>query len=242
MVTICGHVFCYQCVSDNLTGEDNTCPAPECKGALGADVVYSRSTLRRSLSVDADGDNPVSHELGESKVLKSSYISSKIKSTLEIIKSYCISMRRCLELLDLDECDMGGAASSAVLDLNSEENVPEKAIIFSQWTSMLDLVEMSLKEARINYRRLDGTMSIAARDKGVKDFNTDPEVMIHMFISFYFFIGLDVWHQSVSFLVYIFVDFPLYMFEGVVIDHYVSNFFPSKATDMAVTGYVPFFL
>ncbi|KAL8526409.1 hypothetical protein ACS0TY_015567 [Phlomoides rotata] len=175
VVTSCGHVFCYQCVSDNLTGEDNTCPAPECKATLGADVVYSRSTLRRSLSVDGDGDNPVSHELGESKVLKSSYVSSKIKSTLDLIKSHCISMRRCLELLDLDECDMGGA-SSAVLDLNSEGNVPEKAIIFSQWTTMLDLVEMSLKESRINYRRLDGTMSIAARDKGVKDFNTDPEV------------------------------------------------------------------
>lgn len=190
MVTICGHVFCYQCVSDNLTGEDNTCPAPECKEALGADVVYSRSTLRRSLSVDADGDNTVSHELGESKVLKSSYISSKIKSTLEILKIHCISMRRCLELLDLDECDMG---SSDHLDLNSEGIVPEKAIIFSQWTSMMDLMEMSLKEAHINYRRLDGTMSIAARDKGVKDFNTDPEVMIRfMFISLYLFIFVHI--------------------------------------------------
>ncbi|KAK4395992.1 Helicase-like transcription factor CHR28 [Sesamum angolense] len=62
VVTMCGHVFCYQCVSDYLTGEDNTCPAPECKEQLGADVVYSRSTLRRCISDDIDGDIPVSYD------------------------------------------------------------------------------------------------------------------------------------------------------------------------------------
>ncbi|KAL0375485.1 UNVERIFIED_CONTAM: Helicase-like transcription factor CHR28 [Sesamum radiatum] len=133
VVTMCGHVFCYQCVSDYLTGEDNTCPAPECKEQLGADVVYSRSTLRRCLSDDID------------------------------------------ELYDLVRYD-GDASSSSGLCMELESRGREKAIVFSQWTSMLDLVEMSLKNSCINYRRLDGTMSIAARDKAVKEFNTDPEV------------------------------------------------------------------
>ncbi|KAI3472979.1 hypothetical protein Pfo_030030 [Paulownia fortunei] len=176
VVTMCGHVFCYQCVSDHLTGEDNTCPAPECKEQLGADVVYSRSTLRRCICDNIDGDTPVSYELGEkSIVLQSKYISSKIKSALEILKSHCISKSQSSELYDLVRYD-GDASSSAGLYLDSESRGPEKAIVFSQWTSMLDLVEMSLKNSCISYRRLDGTMSIAARDKAVKDFNTNPEV------------------------------------------------------------------
>lgn len=177
VVTMCGHVFCYQCVSDHLTGEDNTCPAHQCKEQLGADVVYSRSTLRRCLSVDADGDSPVPNEpRDESAVLQSRYVSSKIKSALEILNS-CISKSQSSESRDLVIYDED-VSSSAGRDFESASIAPEKAIVFSQWTSMLDLVEMSLKNNHISYRRLDGTMSIAARDKAVKDFNTDPEVGI----------------------------------------------------------------
>ncbi|BFI42047.1 protein Mpsnf1.22 [Marchantia polymorpha subsp. ruderalis] len=54
----------------------------------------------------------------------------------------------------------------------------EKAIVFSQWTSMLDLLEVSLKQAKFNYRRLDGTMSVLARDRAVAEFKTLPEVTV----------------------------------------------------------------
>lgn len=176
VVTMCGHVFCYQCVSDHLTGEDNTCPAPQCKEQLGADVVYSRSTLRRCLSVDLDGDNPVAHELGEeSVVVQRKYVSSKIKSALQILKS-CTSKGQSSKSPELGRYDEDESSSAGVYEPASI--APEKAIVFSQWTSMLDLVEMSLKNSDISYRRLDGTMSISARDKAVKDFNTDPEVRI----------------------------------------------------------------
>lgn len=178
VVTMCGHVFCYQCVSDHLTGEDNTCPAPQCKEQLGADVVYSRSTLRRGLSIDVDGDNPVPYERGdESVVLRRNYVSAKIKSALEILKSHCISKKQSSEPHDLVGYDVDAVLSDA-RDYESASIAPEKAIVFSQWTGMLDLVETSLKNSHISYRRLDGTMSIAARDKAVKDFNTDPEVRI----------------------------------------------------------------
>ncbi|XP_047980815.1 helicase-like transcription factor CHR28 isoform X2 [Salvia hispanica] len=174
VVTMCGHVFCYQCVSDQLTGEDNTCPAHQCKEQLGADVIFSRSTLRRCLCVDVDGDSPVQYELrDESAVLQRNYVSSKIKSALEILKS-CISKGQSSESQDFFIFDEDVSASDHEFEAASV--APEKAIVFSQWTSMLDLVEMSLKNNHISYRRLDGTMSIVARDKAVKDFNTDPEV------------------------------------------------------------------
>ncbi|CAL9101722.1 unnamed protein product [Musa acuminata var. zebrina] len=44
--------------------------------------------------------------------------------------------------------------------LNSNSNMPAEAIVFSQWTSMPDLLELSLNECLIQYRRLDGTMPL----------------------------------------------------------------------------------
>jgi SNF2 family DNA or RNA helicase len=43
---------------------------------------------------------------------------------------------------------------------------------------MLDLLEAKLKEAKFNYRRLDGTMSVLARDRAVSEFKTMPEVNV----------------------------------------------------------------
>ncbi|CAA2995857.1 helicase-like transcription factor CHR28 [Olea europaea subsp. europaea] len=167
VVTMCGHVFCYQCVNEFLTGEDSTCPAPECKEQLGADVVYSKPTLWRCISSDTDDDVPVSSEYDEnSLVLHKEYISSKIRAVLEILRSHCKPMTS------------NGASSSGKGYLDSDTEGPEKAIVFSQWTGMLNLVEESLKDSCISYRRLDGTMTLLARDKAVKDFNTIPEVSV----------------------------------------------------------------
>ncbi|CAL9176887.1 unnamed protein product [Musa hybrid cultivar] len=44
--------------------------------------------------------------------------------------------------------------------LNSNSDMPAKAIVFSQWTSMPDLLELSLNECLVQYTRLDGTMPL----------------------------------------------------------------------------------
>ncbi|KAH0868813.1 hypothetical protein HID58_075835 [Brassica napus] len=53
-----------------------------------------------------------------------------------------------------------------------------KTLVFSQWTGMLDLVEHSFVKSGVTFRRLDGTMSLVARDKAVKEFNNDPSVQV----------------------------------------------------------------
>ena len=156
---MCGHVFCYQCVSEYLTGDDNTCPAPECKEQLGSDVVFSKATLSSCLSEDVDGSSMNSQFTENSMILQNEYSSSKITSVLEILQTHCKSRSSM-------ECNGSSLSSEG----------PIKAIVFSQWTSMLDLVERSLSESCMQYRRLDGTMTLGARDRAVKDFNTDPEV------------------------------------------------------------------
>jgi hypothetical protein len=55
---------------------------------------------------------------------------------------------------------------------------PEKAIVFSQWTAMLDLLEPRLREAGIPFRRVDGTMSLAARERALSEFEEKPDVTV----------------------------------------------------------------
>lgn len=178
VITLCGHVFCYQCVSEYLTGDDNTCPSPKCKSQIGADLVFNKATLRSLISEDDEG--PSSSKIDEkSIVLQLDYSSSKIKAAIDIIRTCCRSKSSSSEAPNVVRCngDSGNASSSSGTGDPVVEG-PIKAIIFSQWTRMLDLVQMSLNQYSITYRRLDGSMSLASRDRAVKEFNTDPEVIV----------------------------------------------------------------
>ncbi|KAL5543034.1 hypothetical protein UlMin_010744 [Ulmus minor] len=190
VVTMCGHVFCYQCVSEYLTGDDNMCPATECKQQVGLDLVFSKTTLRNCVSDDPD-DSPVNSEfIDKALVMHSEYSSSKIKAVVDILHSQCKLNSASSEpnvgcngnSLGKEIDDSSYPGINFVKHTTSDSDLPNegpiKSIIFSQWTSMLDLLESSLNQSFIQYRRLDGTMTLSQRDRAVKDFNTDPEVTV----------------------------------------------------------------
>jgi DNA repair protein RAD16 len=87
VVNIRGHVFCYQCVSEYLTGDDNACPASDCKEQLGSDVVFSEATFRRRISDNLASSSNSTYD-DTSVVLQHEYSSSKIKAVLEV-QSHC---------------------------------------------------------------------------------------------------------------------------------------------------------
>jgi DNA repair protein RAD5 len=53
-----------------------------------------------------------------------------------------------------------------------------KSIVFSQWTSMLALVEPALRASGIGHVRLDGSMSAKARENSLHSFKTDPSIKV----------------------------------------------------------------
>uniref|UniRef100_A0A0D3AC59 RING-type domain-containing protein n=1 Tax=Brassica oleracea var. oleracea TaxID=109376 RepID=A0A0D3AC59_BRAOL len=116
VVTLCGHVFCYQCISEHISGDENICPVRSCREYLGRDVVFSESALRNCVANDL-GYSSSSQD--KSFFQKSEFTSSKIKAVLDI-----------------------------------------------------------LSRSHEEFRRLDGTMSLAARDRAVKEFSNDPDVEV----------------------------------------------------------------
>lgn len=166
-----------------MIGDNTQCPTKNCKTHLTVSHVFSISTLRAAVvdqqstvhtSTPSCSDSELS-KVSESHSLSCPEGSSKIKAALELLLS--LSKPSVVRVNSIESIDSQGKIGTSVDSHYSTVKVGgEKAIVFSQWTRMLDLLEGFLKNSSIQYRRLDGTMPIAARDRAVKDFNTIPEV------------------------------------------------------------------
>lgn len=98
-----------------------------------------------------------------STILERSYVSSKMKAIVDILNS--IMNKHAF------------TESDSNIESSTIESAPEKVLIFSQFTRMLDLLQPLLNSNGIQFRRLDEKMNRKARDEAVKDFNTNPEVL-----------------------------------------------------------------
>ncbi|KAJ5582928.1 SNF2-related protein [Penicillium sp. DV-2018c] len=60
-----------------------------------------------------------------------------------------------------------------------EGESPIKSVVFSAWTSHLDLIEIALKDNGLDgFTRLDGTMTLAARTKALQKFAKDDNIKV----------------------------------------------------------------
>ncbi|KAM0894324.1 hypothetical protein ACQ4PT_024505 [Festuca glaucescens] len=166
VITTCCHIFCYECVLESLS-EEEVCPV--CKHKLSAELVFSRPVLRLCLSDELESyatsvavDESSAAEDESSSICEKSYISSKVQAAIDTLNLIFNTPA----LTDSDSIE------------SSPSKVAPKAIVFSQWTGMLDVLALSLNSNLINFRRLDGSMSLDVRGAAVEEFKTDPEVRV----------------------------------------------------------------
>jgi SNF2 family DNA or RNA helicase len=55
---------------------------------------------------------------------------------------------------------------------------PYKSVVFSGWTSHLDLIEKALNREGITFTRLDGKMTRTARNLAMEEFRDNPDVQV----------------------------------------------------------------
>jgi SNF2 family DNA or RNA helicase len=55
---------------------------------------------------------------------------------------------------------------------------PYKSVVFSGWTSHLDLIEKALNQEGITFTRLDGKMTRTARNSAMEEFRVNPDVQV----------------------------------------------------------------
>ena len=53
-------------------------------------------------------------------------------------------------------------------------------MVFSQWTRLLDLLEVLLQDISMKYLRLDGSTPVKIRQGYIDDFNTDTSIPVFL--------------------------------------------------------------
>ncbi|KAE9964077.1 hypothetical protein BLS_008668 [Venturia inaequalis] len=61
---------------------------------------------------------------------------------------------------------------------NNPDEAPIKSVVFSYWTTHLDLIQYAFEANNITYTRLDGKMARKARGKAIEAFRDDPEIQV----------------------------------------------------------------
>ncbi|KAL4920191.1 SNF2 family N-terminal domain-containing protein [Aspergillus aurantiobrunneus] len=162
IVLPCLDVLCPECFSDSQQAFDNNVGGPGsfdikcnvCDGWIPAS--YSKITI-----------NGLQDYLTEQARAKQSRKQAKTLGEYEGPHTKTKALLSHLELT---------AEGSANLP---EDEPPLKSVVFSAWTSHLDLIEIALRDQGLTgYTRLDGTMTLAARSKALDTFRDDNNITI----------------------------------------------------------------
>lgn len=77
---------------------------------------------------------------------------------------------------------LSGSGKMLVLDtmLSKLKRLNHKILLFSTFTTMLDIIEDLLNYKGYKYRRLDGSVSLNDRDVAMKEFNEDSDIFVFL--------------------------------------------------------------
>ncbi|KAJ1328664.1 hypothetical protein BSLG_010392 [Batrachochytrium salamandrivorans] len=150
----CGHLFCGECVEGFQKTNDSTCIV--CNSALSANDIQEFSGIGDI--DDVDDDTPVD--------LTDLYTPIKLNVPMDDWLTYPTKV---IALLDsLVELRTSGSSSDP----------PIKSVVFSQWTRMLDLLEVPLLAHGFQFTRLDGKMQRTARYEAMLKYKNDPNITV----------------------------------------------------------------
>jgi SNF2 family DNA or RNA helicase len=147
---------------------------------------------------------------------------AKPKQTLAQLKKESLRNKSAKKryLRRLDKTYIPSAKINKTIELIKEikENDPtEKTLVFSQFTSLLDLVEVPLHRERISYQRYDGSMKMDERADAVNAFMLDPNENVMLVSLKAGNAGLNLWKAS----------------QVIILDPFWNPFIEEQAVDRA---------
>jgi SNF2 family DNA or RNA helicase len=159
-VTSCGHVFCKECIEGWLE-EHNDCP-------LCRQPTNSRTLLARSVVEKRQDDARVQKQ------------EERVEDTTTNMAEPTI-----FDFVSLDGESVSVKCAKLEALMNELQQTKRadpktKSIIFSQFTMFLDMIEIPLRNAGINFVRLDGSMTRSERNDSIRRFNTYDDVTVFL--------------------------------------------------------------
>ncbi|TKA24865.1 hypothetical protein B0A50_06594 [Salinomyces thailandicus] len=159
----CYHIFCpgckdkyiEQCQSTLTVDQRHNCPCCEAYIRLGL-FTYHRSTLREHTTA----------RLVHRKTKRNQRAARNYETTYDGPSAKVSALLRALD-----------TSAAETLALPPGEP-PIRSVVFSGWTTFLDLIEIALEDHNVGFLRLDGSMSIRQRTAVLTQFQTDPNITL----------------------------------------------------------------
>lgn len=101
-----------------------------------------------------------------------------IKETNTLV-SPAVELGEDTDTVEADPDSPSSKIETLVKILTAQGQAPgTKTVVFSQWTSFLDLIEPQLEQRGIRFARVDGKMQSVKRDNSINSFSNDPECTV----------------------------------------------------------------
>ncbi|KAM7196379.1 SNF2 family N-terminal domain containing protein [Naviculisporaceae sp. PSN 640] len=150
----CFHVYCPTCMSK--VRPNSSCLDSTCNVCASIDKSLCVELRRARANVEHES-RAAKNKGGTGKLVPDERYTGPHTKTRELIK----------DLLE-----------SKQMSLENPNEPPYKSVVFSGWTSHLDLIQIALDNAGITYTRLDGKMTRPARNAAMDAFRDDPTVQV----------------------------------------------------------------
>ncbi|KAF9172159.1 hypothetical protein BGX21_005823 [Mortierella sp. AD011] len=162
ILSACGHIYCRACIIAHLSRHDeDDRKCPECRRAAPIDNLISIADFNARFNPPEPEDPK-----GKGKALDQDDDSLVDKlPSVEVPEA-------------LDEWISSSKIDKMIEVVRSVVARNEKIIVFSQFTSLLTLIEKPLMNEQINYLRYDGAMTPDKRNEAVRRLNNDPTYQV----------------------------------------------------------------
>lgn len=200
----CGHNTCAECfarISDPVVGVrhgvDGSLPkCPNCRGDIDPNKITDHATFKKvhypdpsdtqaepEPGAEVEGKDESDDESDDDLARRKGKTPEKPSKTLAELKKEGMRNQKAKRkyLRRLEKTWISSAKidkTIEVLQKIQNETNGEKTIIFSQFTSLLDLLEVPISQRGWGYRRYDGAMRPAERNISVMEFTDNPDCKI----------------------------------------------------------------
>ncbi|KAJ3336704.1 hypothetical protein HDU93_002324 [Gonapodya sp. JEL0774] len=168
VVTRCGHLYCKTCVDEKLE-RSSMFQCTLCNKFAGKDDVLeiSDDDCVKGQSITGSTPDPF---LSGLPVWDAPSGTPVVKSSEDVVWDFSRRSTKIAALLQ----DL----TSIIAEGHAHGEAPEKSVVFSQWTTFLDVIAVHLRNEGIRFVRLDGKMPRPERNAAMERFKAEPDVLV----------------------------------------------------------------
>ncbi|ORZ38954.1 SNF2 family N-terminal domain-domain-containing protein [Catenaria anguillulae PL171] len=201
-ITMCGHWFCFACLEPAVKASRE---CPQCQSQMTGEQIYKLPAEGEEDEEDdsgsqaGGGDDDQDHADDKNKDEDEDVSPADGSDTAHASKADAMLGMRfsTADYLSSTKID----ALMTFLETSRSRDPTVKSVVFSQWTSMLNLIQIPLRRRGFEFTRLDGSMHRKVREANINRFQTDPNVMVFLISTTAGAVGLNLVAASNCFIV-----------------------------------------